>query len=173
MKVFVVNGQGAVGKSLFENTVSKFAWTWDRKTVRITSMIDGIKEVAKEIGWNGDKSTKGRKFLSDFKDLCDEYNDFSFNYVRDKVRECEANGTDALFIDARQPEDIKRLVSEFNAKTVLVMRGEPKTYGNHADDDVYSIDYDLTIHNDGDIDRLKDSARIFYLRYILNNWEEK
>ena len=46
------------------------------------STIDAIKKLAIQIGWSGLKEPKDRKFLSDLKDLCTEYNDFPFEIVR-------------------------------------------------------------------------------------------
>lgn len=120
MKIFIINGQGGAGKTSFENMVSTYAWKMDRKKIGICSMVDKIKMIAMNIGWTGSKEDKDRKFLSDLKDLCDKYNDLSYSYIKERIKEYKENNFDILFIDARQIEDINRLKKEYNAKTVII-----------------------------------------------------
>ena len=162
----VINGQGGVGKDTFVSLCAKYG------NVASVSMIDGIKEVAEMMEWGWTKTKKDRKFLSDLKDVAEEYNDFPFRhtfnqmaflYLKEKDR-----GADHLviFIHAREPKDIKRWV-ELGATTLLIRREEAEdTFGNHADDNVLDYHYDCEVYNDGTIDVLDATAK-FFMEKIL------
>lgn len=170
MKIFIVNGLPGSGKTTFEEIFSKYAKVHGKKT-KIVSTIDVIKEKAKLIGWDGEKDAKGRKLLSDLKDILTEYNDLSFKTVTNVVKMQKDNGiTDFFFIDSREPEDIERLKKELGAETILISRKilEKEKQSNHADTNVSLCEYDYIIHNDLDIGMLKESAEFFY-DYIERN----
>ena len=76
--VIVINGAGGVGK----DTLCEFAEK-HFKVMNISS-ITPIKEIAKMCGWNGEKTDKARKFLSDLKALSIEYNDFPTLWAKEK-----------------------------------------------------------------------------------------
>ena len=81
MKIICINGQGGVGKDSFVFFCgSPFSGIYNY------SMIDGVKNIATLIGWDGGKGLKDRKFLSDLKDLVDDYNDYSFRNVLDHLK---------------------------------------------------------------------------------------
>ena len=75
-KIIVINGQGGVGKDTFIDILNK-------KGLKIAnvSSVDGVKELARMVGWNGAKEDKDRKFLSDLKILTTNYCGFSENYL--------------------------------------------------------------------------------------------
>ena len=60
------------------------------------------------------------------------------------------------------------------AKSLLIIRpgAEPSAASNHADDSTYifSVDYDITIFNDGDIPKLEETAKQFIQNEKL--WRE-
>ena len=68
--VIVINGAGGVGKDTLCN-MAKSEFRIDN-----ISSITPIKRIAKMCGWNGKKDDKSRRFLSDLKLLCVEYNDY-------------------------------------------------------------------------------------------------
>ena len=65
-QIVIINGTGGCGKDTFVSFVSKY------KRVYNFSSIDKVKEIAKLIGWDGGKTDKDRKFLSDLKKLTTE-----------------------------------------------------------------------------------------------------
>lgn len=168
-KIFIINGSGGVGKDTFVELVSiemndilkKFHTVWNY------SSVDKVKEVAKEIGWDGGKTEKDRKFLSDLKILSTEYCDMPFKSIFNKVYEFR-NDNDAvfLFIHIREPEEIKRATKCFNAKTILVVRDNVKQItSNIADKNVFDYDYDLIVVNNGTIEDLQEYVKSFV------NWQ--
>ena len=167
MKIFIVNGQGGSGKTTFEKFVKAYAWNSSFKEITITSIIDPIKQIAKEVGWDGAKGNKDRAFLHALKTLLHNYNHYDTEYIENKIRCAAELERTAVFIDMREKKDIdyfKRLYPEI--KTVLVKRGEPICYGNAADDNIMGIDYDIIINNSGTLNDLKEIAIDFYNKEI-------
>jgi hypothetical protein len=129
--------------------------------VCIDSTINYVKEIARQLGWNGEKGTNDRRFLSDLKDTLTRWKDIPYKKICESIDIAEREGFDAMFIDCREPEEIKRFVEDFNAITVFVQRGEVAFFGNHADDNVRNYQYDITIDNSRGLDELKQEATIF------------
>lgn len=140
--IIVINGTGGCGKDTFVSIVSKY------KKVYNFSSIDKVKEVAKLIGWNGKKEEKDRKFLSDLKRLTTEYNDMAFNSVREAVETFKNSDNEIMFIHIREPEEIKRAVDTFRAKTLYIKRDNLENItSNESDRRVEEYDYDYKILN--------------------------
>lgn len=158
MGVYVINGAPGSGKSTFCGKVIDIVgknWGFELSTV------DLVKQVATDLGWNGEKTLKNRKFLSDLKDLLTEWDDIPFKDTVRKVRliEDEFDRYDlnfneaAVFINCREPEEIQRLCMELHAKPILIRReaAEGAAVSNHADANVLNFNYDIEITNNGDL----------------------
>lgn len=155
-KIFILNGSGGVGKDTFVDLVSNYI-----PTIHFSS-VTKVKEIAKAIGWDGGKTEKDRKFLSDLKILCTEYNNMPFNSMKEKVSEFLNGDTNALFIDIREPNEIEIAKQAFNAETVLVKRDSvTHITSNMADANVYNYQYDHIIENNGSIEDLNNAAKMF------------
>ena len=112
------------------------------------AIFASVKKIAKIIGWNGEKDEKSRKFLSDLKKLTTEYNDMSFNSIKNTVEKFKNSDSELLFIHIREPEEIMRASYEFNAYTLLIKRrGHNKITTNYSDASVENYDYDYIIEN--------------------------
>lgn len=164
-QIFVINGSGGVGKDTFVKLVSEEVNNIFKSfhTVLNFSSVDEVKKIAKEIGWDGKKTEKDRKFLSDLKLLTTEYCDMPFKSMKLKVKEFKNDKTSfILFLHIREPIEIKRAVVEFNAKTILILRNSIKHItSNIADKNVYSYNYDYIIDNNGTINELRDKVKSF------------
>lgn len=155
-KIFILNGSGGVGKDTFVDLVSNYI-----PTIHFSS-VTKIKEIAKAIGWDGGKTEKDRKFLSDLKILCTEYNNLPFNSMKEMVNEFLNSDANALFIDIREPNEIEIAKQAFNAETVLVKRDSVvHITSNIADANVYNYQYDHIIENNGSIKDLDNTAKKF------------
>lgn len=155
-KIFILNGSGGVGKDTFVDLVSNYI-----PTIHFSS-VTKIKEIAKAIGWDGGKTEKDRKFLSDLKILCTEYNNLPFNSMKEMVNEFINSDANALFIDIREPNEIEIAKQAFNAETVLVIRDSvAHITSNMADANVYNYQYDHIIENNGDLADLNNTAKMF------------
>ena len=109
----VINGAGGVGKdTLCELCANHF------KVMNISS-ITPIKEIAKTVGWQGEKTDKARKFLADMKKLLVEYNDYPTAWAKEKYTEFLKSEYEILFVHIREPEEISKFVraTEGAAKT--------------------------------------------------------
>lgn len=164
-KIVIVNGTGKAGKTSWETMVQKIAAARDKK-VEILSTINCVKQFAKEMGWDGGKTMEDRRFLSDLKDALTRWKDIPYNETRWDINQLEEDGVDLIFIDCREPEEIKRFVNDYNALTVLVQRGEMVIMGNHADDNVLNYQYDITIDNSRGLDELMQEATIFVETFL-------
>lgn len=161
-QVFIINGSGGTGKDTFVKFVSDAF----KGSVMNFSSIDKVKSVAKSIGWNGGKTEKDRKFLSDLKLLCTEYNDMPYKSVSEKVKEFCSSGNLMLFLHIREPEEIQRAKLAFNAKTILVKRDSVKHItSNMADGNVFNYKYDVVINNDSDLKELSKKATQFSIDF--------
>ena len=74
-KIYITSGVGRSGKDTFCEFISKYIPTYKY------SIVDLPKEAAKVLGWDGGKTEKDRKFLSDIMDLSTDYNDAPFKDV--------------------------------------------------------------------------------------------
>lgn len=154
-QVFIINGSGGVGKDTFVNLAILNSPEFGG--IKNFSSVDKVKEIAKQIGWDGrSKTEKDRKFLSDLKLLCTDYNDMPFNSMQNKVKEFLDEDAFMLFLHIREPEEIERAKIAFNAKTILVKRDSVEHItSNMADKNVFNYDYDIVVNNNGTFDDLE------------------
>ena len=166
-KIFVQNSVGGSGKDTWAGLVGKYISTHKY------SIIDLPKEAAKILGWDGGKTEKDRKFLSDIMDLSTKYNDSPFRDVLSVVTDFKNNLIEdkVLFIDMRDPKDIARAVEIFGAETILIRNPNvAKIESNHADANVENYKYDYIIENDGTLEQLEAMAKLFVRDIIC--WSE-
>ena len=166
-KIFIQNSVGGSGKDTWAGLVGKYI------PAHKYSIIDLPKEAAKVLGWDGGKTEKDRKFLSDIMDLSTAYNDSPFRDVLSVVTDFKNNliEDEVLFIDMRDPKDIARAVETFGAETILIRNPSvEKIESNHADANVEEYEYDYIIENDGTLEQL-DMMANFFVREIIC-WNE-
>lgn len=175
MKIIVINGQGGAGKDEFVGFCG-----YEDEGIYNFSMVDGIKPVAETMGWTGSKLSVDRKFLSDLKDLASEYNDYPFQYTLKEVKEAikdyrryhDLSNEFICFIHARELEDIDRWVYDYGARALVIRRPEVEgSFGNHADDNVFEVDYDYEVWNIGSLYQLKEAAENFITKIREEEWE--
>lgn len=171
-QVFIINGSGGHGKDAFiEALNNQFA---KKVLIGNYSSVSKVKKIAKAIGWNGEKTERDRKFLSDLKQLTIAYNDMPLNdlkeYAKSFMGDDEFNKM--LFFHIREPEEIKKAINafkEYNVKTILVKRDSVKHIAtNPADGSVYDYDYDIVINNNGTLLDLYMTA-FYFFEDLLNN----
>lgn len=152
--VIVINGGGGVGKdTLCELAAGHYK-------VKNVSSITPIKEIAALCGWDGRKDDKSRKFLSDLKLLCVEYNDYPTVWALGQYESFKSSDEEIMFVHIREPEEIAKFVRATGgeARTLLVRGGErmkKSAYGNASDDGVENYEYDYYFMNDGSLDKAK------------------
>lgn len=153
--VIIINGTGGSGKDTFVSFCSKHS------RVMNFSSIDKVKEVASLIGWDGGKTEKDRKFLSDLKQLTTKYNDMAFNSIKNAYEKFMNSDDEIMFIHIREPEEIERTVKFFKAKSLLIKKvGLDNIESNYSDANVDNYDYDYIIENTT-LENFEKEAEIF------------
>lgn len=147
----VINGAGGVGKDTLCEIASKHF------KIKNISSITPIKEIAALCGWDGTKDNKARKFLSDLKKLCVEYNNYPTLWAKAQYDEFLAADEEIMFVHIREPEEIEKFVraTENKAKTLLIRGGKrmsEDSYGNASDDGVENYSYDYYFVNEKPLD---------------------
>ena len=190
-QVFIINGSGGVGKDTFVEFVEMIptfefidknenSTVWFKNLeIRNYSSVSKVKEIAKIIGWNGEKTERDRKFLSDLKLLTTEYNDMPLNdmkkYTRSFMNSADINRI--LFLHIREPEEIAKAVNEFkeyNVKTILVRRDSIKHItSNMADENVYNYNYDIVINNNSTLEELRKKAECFLADVLHDSMKDE
>lgn len=154
-KIVVLNGQGGVGKS----TIAIIAKTMLNIPVYNFSIVDPIKEAAKILGWQQEKTNSARLFLSELKDSSSKFNDFPFQYLCSRIDNLTHQNY-LVFVDIRDGDDISKLYNKYIDKvfTLLVNRDSVNNldFTNHADLEVYDFLYDFIIDNNQDMKYLRE-----------------
>ena len=118
-QVYIINGAAGVGKDTFvEIAKHHFFIKTGLPTYNISS-VDNVKAAAKILGWDGQKDEKGRKFLSDLKDLSSWNYEGPYKYMSDEV---ESKDKGFFFLHIREP--MERLLSTAINKDQLALYGE-------------------------------------------------
>jgi len=155
IKILIVNGTAKSGKDTFCEWCDRYLKSVGCNSINISS-VDEVKEYGERLGWDGEKDDKGRKFLSDLKELSTRYNGPE-RYISKQIASCDGL-YDIIFIHIREPDAISSLVKQFpHAKTILLMRGDI-VFNNSSDKEVFDYSYDYYIDNQGTIDDLCESA---------------
>lgn len=163
VKVVIVNGMPESGKTTFQNMCSKLLADNKCFTV-IKSSVDWVKDIAKYCGWDGTKTEKNRKFLSDLKRVLTDWDDAILNELINTVDSYHYTGNDfVIFIDIREPKEIEKAKKVFNATTLVVRRPQVESnfHYNSSDMNVFNYSYDYTVWNDRGVDELNNEANKF------------
>lgn len=167
--VLVINGCGGVGKDTLCDMAAK------HYRVKNVSSITPIKELATACGWQGEKTDRARKFLADLKALTVAYNDYPTNWIFERYREFLSGEEQLMFVHIREGAEIAKFVeaTEGVAKTLLIRGGErmkekcAQGYGNAADDEVESYDYDYYFVNDRPLEET-EALFVGFLNGVFN-----
>lgn len=174
MRLVIINGAGGVGKDLF---VAFCASILGADKVKNYSTVDYVKAIAAQIGWDGTKDDKNRKFLSDLKKVLTDWDDIPYRRTRIEIEDFEEKMSkmggkyienSVMFIHCREPEEIQRFKDEFGAYTLLIRReaAEDANWNNNSDKSVLEYVYDTEVWNDGSMEQLRQYAEE-YLRGTL------
>lgn len=149
-ELFIINGSACAGKDTFViQCRNHLVENNSCRLVHNISSVDKVKEAASLLGWDGVKDERGRKFLSDLKDLSTVVYSGPFNYMKFCVEVLDG----IIFFHIREPAEIAKFVRTFpQTKTIFIKRDSAKVPNNHADQEVDLYNYDFYIENDGTIE---------------------
>jgi len=166
--VVLVNGFPTSGKDTF----CEFA---EKKYVSENfSTVGTVKEIARMMGWDGEKTPRNRDMLSALKDFYVEWFDGTFNEITNLISSCQNTEVQFVFIHAREPEEIGRVKNwcrenKFRCYTVFIFRiGVSKEHGNHADANVQDFSYDVYLNNCGTLEEFEEKSLAIFRRMIDN-----
>ena len=164
-KIFIINGMAGSGKDTFVSFLNEIIPT------KHISIVDKVKETAKMLGWNGEKTEKDRKFLSDIKLATDKYDDRNYEYIKEQVKDFLEDKTgkyEVLCIDMREKHQILQAIKDFGATSVLVYRNNVKNImSNPADANVFNMKYDIVVRNNGTLEEFKERTKEFADKYVV------
>ena len=166
IKIFIINGYPRSGKDTFCEFIDK---NYHKPTFTL-STVDWIKKVAAHCGWDGQKDLRGRKLLSDLKDILIEYDDLPFKKICKDFVDIGYEDEELTFVRlCRETKEIQKLKEFFNAKTILVDRPQcaEDNKSNHADMLVNDYEYDIIIKNETTLENLELTAKIFIEKWII------
>lgn len=169
--IVIINGTGGSGKDTFVEFASKYA--------RVTnfSSIDLIKEIGSlniykmkvgyewlaQYGWQGAKTEKDRKFLSELKKLWREYNNLPLVDTERAIITFLNSENEIMFIHIREPEEIQKTINIIGdgVTTLLIKREDINNIdSNESDKNVEQYNYDVTILNKN-LGDLEHQAKLF------------
>lgn len=152
--VFVINGGGTTGKDTFCKYAMMYLNRHHLLTANISS-IDEVKGYGRLLGWDGVKDEKGRKFLSDLKEISTRY-DGPMKYMSTYI---DNGGADVVFVHIREPDEIQKFVTRYpDASTILVKRDSVEKFSNSSDSNVDEYLYDHYVYNNGSEEDLKKTS---------------
>lgn len=164
-EIYVITGSPQSGKDTFVN----FVKTYYPQTVNFSS-VDYIRWISEKF-FNLDcnnKDEKYRKFLSNFKGILTEYNDFPFEQCA-SVIENKGEG-DLLFLHIREESEILKLKERCPELAIIyVYKENDKVYNNSSDDEtktVFDI-ADLVIFNNDGLEELSATAKDFVKWFVV------
>lgn len=160
----ILNGSGGVGKGTFVSVLKKHVSVYEY------SIVNKVKEIMVYSGVPiNEKTEEVRMAMSDlklllerwdipYKDVVQRYNSFI-----NIDHSCDLN---IFSVDMREKHDIERFSKEFNAVKVLVVNDRVKQItSNVADANVYDVDYDFVINNNGTLEDLEKEV-VRFINFI-------
>lgn len=157
-KVILINGHPKSGKDKFVEYCEKHSKKMGIK-VHNLSTVDKVKKVAKKLGWDGKKTDKARKFLSDMKRLWTNFNDGPFISTVEKI-EKDFTEKSIFFVHCREPKEIKKFADYYKDSMISLYLDKPGHIpDNTSDKNVKNYKYDYTIDSNIEDDELSESAK--------------
>ena len=166
-QIYITNGMARCGKDTFAKFLNDIV-----PTLKYSS-IDKVKDIAKLCGWDGGKTEKDRKFLSDLKVLLEEYNNLPMIDVCREVQAFNSSDYKVMLIDAREEKDIIALKTMFKNVYSLFIdnRNAPMVLSNKADKQVEDICYDFRIDNNGTLEQFHSEVIAWWAYFNRNHAE--
>ena len=158
IQYIIVGGFPRSGKSTFVSYCREILG--ENYTLDI-STVDLVKSLAVKAGWDGTKTPKNRKFLSDLKQLLIEWDDIPYKDViktaQNKREDLDAYGiTHTLYVVI----SLSFVGISWSSREINTVCA-PTLSTNESDITTYKYDYETTIFNNGDLMQLKSSAQSY------------
>lgn len=138
MVVILLNGHPQSGKDTFADVAMSEYYESHKH-----STIDACREFAQTMGWNGVKTPKSRKMLSDLKKFYVEHFDGPFKDLIADINWAEDAGLKLFFTFSREGKEIQRIKEWCEDEGIpfyyifVVGREGDTDYGNDSDNNVW------------------------------------
>lgn len=160
----IINGVARSGKDTF------IAMCGQHTAVKNISSIDQLNDFARQIGWDGNKNDKYRKFISELKQLVVNFNDAPTNYLLSQIKLHQASDG-VLFMHVREATEIAKIqrYSPLRVITLKIVRNVAVPQ-NSADLDASGgyRHYDYVIYNYTTLFDLANEAKLFVDQLMKN-----
>lgn len=159
--IIALSGYAGSGKDTAFQLIKK-----NYHSARRFSFADALKTTAKNLTWDGNKDTKGRKFLQDLGQVARAYNkDVWADIVANDIEVWSEDTDIAVITDFRFPNEVEVLKKRFGDVFTVRIFGRAADLGANANDisehalDDYKFDY--YIENNGTMKDFED--RLLYM----------
>jgi len=184
MKVTLVSGRAGEGKTTFSNfCVEELAKGPYFKFANVASFAKGVKDVATLMGWDGNKDSRGRKFLQSIGNAGREYRESVWaEKCLNWLRNLELIGVQYVFIDDwRFPNEGKFIDKYYPVTKCRVVRGQKyhTLWGTSNYNDLSEVSlpepsqilpkhpfYDIMIVNEEGLENLKRATKEFLNKFM-------
>lgn len=176
--VVIMNGLPGSGKTSIQKKCKYYLDMDEAFNCHSVSSIDYIKELYRQLGWDGTKTDKARKDLSILKQMWIDNCNGPLVHTLKFVLSLPDNEDHFVFVDVREESEIIKFTECFNAveclgikcTTVFVSRKDVSgiEYGNKSDDNIgknMSL-YRHTVYNDGDFYDLERLAKDLIIKIL-------
>jgi hypothetical protein len=187
MIVVMVSGRAGEGKTTFADfCITTLLEKYNRIGKKV-SFAQGLKNIARQFGWDGLKSESGRTLLQMVGSIGRQYNpNIWANMALTDIQHIKKYiGADVVFIDDWRFENEGLIVSKDFDTIKARMNRQTKyhlLFGTDAYDDLserslpspgdlpYNKFYDVIIHNLGNLEDLKKTAEAFCEKLNITYW---
>lgn len=164
MIVLAIMGKAGSGKDTTAHYLSKLL----PNKVQRYAFADKLKQIARNMGWDGKKDTKGRKLLQDLGTIGREYaEDIWVDYVIEQILLDPPKI--AVITDVRYPNEVYRLEKFFDKVYTIRVIGRQYDLGvngQHSSENALD-DFleDITIDNSGTKEELQQQVKSLITTY--------
>lgn len=161
MNLYIVNGFPCAGKDTFVHYCTRNL-NYNLKYVFSLSTVAPIKSMLYQYGWDGEKTPKIRKIISEIKKSISEEKYIEI-YINNFINNIRSKNNSVIFIFSREPEEILFLKNKYKAKTIFIKRNAINftKISNDSDRNVEDFNYDYYIDNNGTFYELNNQVKKF------------
>lgn len=170
-QIIIINGTGGSGKDTFVKFVAQYTSVYNFSSIdlikelgslQIYKNVQGLEWLA-DYGWQGKKTEKDRKFLSQLKSAWEDYNNLPMIATEKAVDTFMDSEKELMFIHIREPKNIEQTIKTLGGgvSTLLIKRENYENIcSNESDKNVDNYNYDYTIYNTS-LEELERQAKFF------------
>ena len=168
--IIIINGLSRTGKDSFVRFIKLEAVL---SVIKEHSTIGTVKRALLGNGMlNANKGPDEREFLNSVKKAWIKYNNGPFKQVVELAKNLELMYNQMynipqiyLFVHVREKEEIEKLKKHFKENCITVLIRKKEVEAQPGDEEVFNIEYDFEINNDGNLTDLNKKA-VEFLKYL-------